>query len=251
MAMICRYAFPTKVQPVDKRPHSLPVDGLANLIFCRFALHSQHPQGSRHLCCMLFNWQHRPMVHRIRDLSSFSATLEITLLSLLFELSPCPVFEHTLLLVWDVTRFWIPIPLLKTLFFRFSFRGMSDLSPFPFPATTQVMENNVFTRRNLTGQLYLVCKNCWIHLRHVSTLCEPCRGCEFFERIGWELWTPGHGWTSLLRTFRQRFFSFIIATHWAVYQFNFYQEWSLLELFCIHQFKGVTPLGRHTRPACN
>ena len=33
MAMPCRYAFPTKVQPVDKRPHSLPVNGLANLIF--------------------------------------------------------------------------------------------------------------------------------------------------------------------------------------------------------------------------
>ena len=83
----------------------------------------------------------------------------------------------------------------KTLFFffRFSFRGTSDLSPFPFSATTQVMENNVFTRRKHTGQLYLVCKNCWIHLRHVSTLCEPCRGCEFFESIGWELWTPGRG----------------------------------------------------------
>ena len=72
-------------------------------------------------------------------------------------------------------------------FFRFSFRGTSNLSPFPFSAATQVMENNVFTRRNLTGKLYLVCKNCWTHLRHVSTLCEPCRGCEFFESIGWEL----------------------------------------------------------------
>ena len=33
--------------------------------------------------------------------------------------------------------------------------------------------------------------------------------------------------------------------------FNFNQEWFLLEFFCVHRFKGVTPLGRHTRPACN
>ena len=26
-----------------------------------------------------------------------------------------------------------------------------------------------------------------LSLRYVSTLCEPCRGCEFFESIGWEL----------------------------------------------------------------
>ena len=102
---------------------------------------------------MVFNWQYRPMVHRIRDLPSFTATLEITLLSLSFELSPCPGIEHALLLVCDVTRFGVPIPLLNNtfLFFRFSFRGTSDLSPFPFSATTQVMENNVFTRRNLTA----------------------------------------------------------------------------------------------------
>ena len=24
-------------------------------------------------------------------------------------------------------------------------------------------------------------------------LCEPCRGCEFIESRGWELWTPGRG----------------------------------------------------------
>ena len=60
-----------------------------------------------------------------------------------------------------------------------------------------------------------------------------------------------HGWTSLLRIFRPYFLSFIIATHWAVYQFNFCQEWSLLELFCIQRFKGVTSPGRHTRLACN
>ena len=132
---------------------------------------------------MVFCRKYRAMVHRIRGLPSFSTSNQITLLSLLFELSPCPGIEHALLLVGDVTRFGIPIPLLKTLFFffRFSFRGTSDLSPFPFSATTQVMENNVLTRRNLTGKLYLVCKNCWIYLRHVSTLCEPCRGCEFLK----------------------------------------------------------------------
>ena len=164
------------------------------------------------------------MVPWFRGPPSFSTPIAITLLSMLFKSSPFYVFDHALLLVWDVTRFGIPIPLLKnTFFFRFSFRGTSDLSPFPFSATTQVMENNVFTTRNLTGQLYLVCKNCWIHLRHVSTLCEPCRGCEFFERIGWELWTPATDGPAYYVFSDRNFFSFIIATHWAVYQFNFCQ----------------------------
>ena len=65
---------------------------------------------------MVFNWRYRPMVHRIRDLPSFTATLEITLLSLSFELSPCPGIEHALLLVCDVTRFGVPIPLLNNTF---------------------------------------------------------------------------------------------------------------------------------------
>ena len=159
-------------------------------------------------------------------------------------------------------KIWDTHPALKkTLFlFRFSFRGTSDLSPFPFSATTQVMENNVFTRRNLTGQLYLVCKNCWIHFRHVSTLCEPCRGCEFFESIGWELWTPGRGrsawwrhpcWMIIFYIFSNQDVFFFLVTHWILAHFNFRQEWRSLELFRPRSFKGVTPLGHHTRPACN
>ena len=66
---------------------------------------------------MVFCRKYRAMVHRIRGLPSFSTSNQITLLSLLFELSPCPGIEHALLLVGDVTRFGIPIPLLKTLFF--------------------------------------------------------------------------------------------------------------------------------------
>ena len=134
-------------------------------------------------------WFHGAMVPWFGGPGTFPTTLEINLPAMLFEPTLCHACNDFLLLVRHVTRFGIPIALLKKHFFsfRFSFRGTSDLSPFPFSATNQVMENNVFTRRNLTGQLYLVCNNCWIHLRHVSTLCEPCRGCEFFESIGWEL----------------------------------------------------------------
>ena len=137
--MICRYAFPTKVQPVDKRPHSLPVNRHYKFnFFCRLALHSQHPQGSRHHERMVF-WT----VHRISP-PSFSAPITITLLSLLFELSQCPVFEHTLWSVWDVTRFGIPIPLLKNTFFfldsHFVVRAIYLLSLFqPLPRWWKTM----------------------------------------------------------------------------------------------------------------
>ena len=57
----------------------------------------------------------------------------------------------------------------------------------PFSGTHYVLRHNVYRATNLTGQLHLVCKICWIHLRHVSTLCEPCAGCEFFDHIGFEL----------------------------------------------------------------
>ena len=37
------------------------------------------------------------------------------------------------------------------------------------------------------GHLFLVCKLCWIHLRPILMLCEPCGGCDFFNSIGFEL----------------------------------------------------------------
>ena len=44
---------------------------------------------------------------------------------------------------------------------------------------------------------------------------------------------------------------FFLVSHWILAHFNFRQEWRSLEIFSAHRFKGVTPLGRHTRPACN
>ena len=139
---------------------------------------------------MVFPRQYRAVVHWIRGPSSVSETRQITLLSLLFELSSCKRLTRAMILMRDVARNGIPILFLKTyvfLFFRFSFRNTSNLSPFPFSATSQVMNNH--TRRNvqnLTGKLYFVCKHCWIYLRHVSSLHEPCRGCAMMESIGWE-----------------------------------------------------------------
>ena len=82
---------------------------------------------------------------------------------------------------------WVILDLEHVSFFlRLSFRSMNHLPFFPFSGTHYVLRHNVFRATNLTGQLYLVCKICWIHLRHVSTLCEPCAGCEFFNNIGFE-----------------------------------------------------------------
>ena len=83
----------------------------------RFACHSQHPQGSWHLRCMVFLWQYRAVVHWNRGLPSVSEPTQITLLSLLFELSSCARFTRALLLVWDVARHGISTPFLKKCFF--------------------------------------------------------------------------------------------------------------------------------------
>ena len=65
----------------------------------RFTYHSQHPQGSWYLRCMVFLWQYRAVVHWIRGLPSVSKPTQITLLSLLFEFSSCERFTLALLLV--------------------------------------------------------------------------------------------------------------------------------------------------------
>ena len=71
-------------------------------------------------------------------------------------------------------------------FFRFSFCYTSHLSPFPFSASTQVMTHHTRVTQNLTGELYFVCTQCQIYIRHVSTLHEPCRGCAIMESTGWD-----------------------------------------------------------------
>ena len=76
-------------------------------------------------------------------------------------------------------------------------RGLHShfLSSFSlFSATNQVMTNHTRNNvQNLTGKLYFVCIHCWLYLRPVSTLHEPCRGCTILESMGWEFWTPGRG----------------------------------------------------------
>ena len=34
----------------------------------------------------------------------------------------------------------------------------------------------------LTGKLFLVCKSCWIHIRHISLICEPLRRLCLFQQ---------------------------------------------------------------------
>ena len=79
----------------------------AFIIHFRQSFDSPHPQGSRSHDRIVF-WIRRAMVHRFGGHPSFSALLKITMPTLLFEPSPCPVFGHALLLVWDVTGFGVP-----------------------------------------------------------------------------------------------------------------------------------------------
>ena len=93
--------------------------------FRRFACHSQHPQGSWHLRCLVFLWQYRAVVHWNRGRPSISESTQITLLSLLFEFSSRARFTRALLLVWDVARHGLSTPFLKTCFFPFQILVLS------------------------------------------------------------------------------------------------------------------------------
>ena len=193
ITLLFRYACPYQEQPLVPRPHCFLTHELTVLllIFRRFACHSQHPQGSWHLRCLVFLWQYRAVVHWNRGLPSVSEPTQITLLSLLFELSSCARFTRAVLLVWDVARHGLSTPFLKTclFLFRYSFCHTSNLYPLPFSATTQVITNNTRHTFNYPmRQLYFVCKRCWTYSRHVSTLHEPCWGCYIIESSGWEFW---------------------------------------------------------------
>ena len=250
ITLLFRHACPSQEQPLAPRPHCFLINELTTLllIFCRFACHSQHPPGSWYLRCMVFPRQYRAVVHWIRGPSSVSESTQITLLSLLFELSSCERFTRAMLLVWDVARHGISTPFLKKRFFlfRFSFCHTSHLSPFPFSATTQVMTNHTRNNvQNLTGKLYFVCKHCWIYLRHVSTLHEPCRGCAMMESIGWEFWTPGRGrsawwrhpcWMFLLIFFIQ------LDSHWIIQRVMIFKSWPIPHKLCIVNHQGWSSL---------
>ena len=132
-------------------------------------------------------WFHGAMVPWFGGSNTFPTTLKINRPAMLFKHSLCSLHHHSLLLVRPVTRFGVPTLLMICPFFILPFPATNDLPPFPFSDTHDVLSHNVFTRRNLTVQLCLVCRGCWIHLRHVSTLCEPCGSCEFFDSIGFEL----------------------------------------------------------------
>ena len=133
-------------------------------------------------------WFHGAMVPWFEGPGTFPTTLQITLPAMLFEHLLCHACNDFLLLVRHVTRFGVPTLLdYLSFFLRLSFRGTDHLPPFPFSGTHHVLRNNVFRGPNLTSELYLTCRQCWLHVRHVSTLCEPCGGCEFWESIGFEL----------------------------------------------------------------
>ena len=100
--LLFRYAYPPPEQPLVPRPPCFLTHEdreLLLIFFRRFACHSQHPQGSWHLRCLVFLWQYRAMVHWNRGRPSISESTQITLLSLFFEFSSRARFTRALLLV--------------------------------------------------------------------------------------------------------------------------------------------------------
>ena len=81
------------------------------------------------------------------------------------------------------------IPLKNVSFFPSDchFVVRATYPPSLFSGTRYVLRNNVFRHVHRNTKLFMVCKQCWIHVRHISMVCEPYWGCKFFDNIGFEL----------------------------------------------------------------
>lgn len=64
---------------------------------------------------------------------------------------------------------------------------MDNLPSFPISDPLYVLRNNAYRQIHRNNKLLMVCKQCWIHVRHISMVCEPCGGCDFLNNIGFEL----------------------------------------------------------------
>ena len=291
------------IKPLQYRLHLSTVECVIRLYYSfQAVIDSPHPQGSR---------SHGRIVFCIRfgDHPSFSAPLKITMPTLLFEPSPCPVFGHALLLVWDVTGFGVPSFLKLRPFFLLQI-VISCYEPFtslPFFRHTLRPEEQRVSRPQPDGgtvfnqpAMLASCAPCFSALwtlwglqilgEYRFWVVAPRRGrlhggatlsWSYFHtqkicfllfnrysldtRESYDFSRLAHPWQThrrqpprmdrLITYFQTQsepfnFFPFP-ATHWITNHFNFNKQWSLLELFCIHPFKGVTSLGRRTRPACN
>ena len=114
-----------------------------------------------------------------------------------------------------------------------------------FSDTNQVITNHTRNNiQNLTGQLFFVCKHCWLYLRSVTTLHEPCRGCSILDDMGWESWTPGKGrsawWRHPCRMFIPIFFS--LDSHWILQDIMIFRSWSIPHKLCIVNHQGWSSL---------
>ena len=141
---------------------------------------------------------------------------------------------------WDIH------PVLKNMFFlfRYSFCHTSYLYPFPFSATTQVIENHTRYRFSYPmKQLYFVCNRCWSYSRHVSVLHEPCWGCHILESVGWEFWTPGRGRSARWRHPCWMFILiFSLDSHWILQDVMIFRSWPIPHKLCIVNHQGWSSL---------
>ena len=132
------------------------------------------------------------LFHRFQDPSNYSVAVAFWIF-VMCAIYTSPVIGASCCKAWAIH----PVFKKKTWFFfvfRYSFCHTSYLHPFPFSATTQVIDKHTRYWRNSPGaQLYFVCNNCWTYSRHVSVLHEPFWGCHILESAGWEFWTPGRG----------------------------------------------------------
>ena len=148
-----------------------PLPGVSSAVLCSGTL----DQGS--------------LFHRIQDPSNYSVVV------VFWTFVKRAIYIYPVIGVRCCKRWAIHPVLKKPIFlFRYSFCHTSYLSPFPFSATSQIIENHTrYYHAYLMKQLYFVCKRCWTYSRHVNTLHEPCWGCHILESTGWEFWTPGRG----------------------------------------------------------
>ena len=116
-------------------------------------------------------------------------------------------------------------------FWMFILIGLPSL----FSDTHQLIETHTRDNvRNVAGRLYFVCRHCWLYLRNVFTLHEPCRGCAILESMGWEFWTPSRGRSAWWRHPCWMFILiFSLESHWIIDHAMIFRGWPIPHQLCI------------------
>ena len=146
------------------------------------------------------------------------------------------IFHVQSLLDVFTARVRSPSTLLGLLYFRKWWMGILKTMDLPFFSDTHhdLLNNTRNNIQNLTGQVFFVCKHCWLYLRSAHTLHEPCRGCELLASMEWNI---KQGEVCMvappLLYVQTKTLIFLLDCHWIIDHAMIFRGWPIPHQLCI------------------